>query len=231
MPEPTALSTTPKFKMTQMSTDIAKSAKVSNKMEVSNEKSNGAMNPSKCVTILQTHTRYAHFTGADYRVVLDFQSLQIRLFDLHKLIQVHQVKALKKLHEGIPDAGLMQGLCTVTNVALRLPFGLFGDTVEDFAQQFSAVQKQTEVIKHILPRRDPTKPSCARPSSARHRGCSVCIFFCLENKHLNNCSEFRAVRDVSVSSLNADDQTLLEQMMEQEDHVRNRLRKKNQKSP
>ncbi|RXN27915.1 xenotropic and polytropic retrovirus receptor 1-like protein [Labeo rohita] len=61
--------------------------------------------------------------------------------------------------------------------------------------------------------------------------CSVCIFFCLENKHLNNCSEFRAVRDVSVSSLNADDQTLLEQMMEQEDHVRNRLRKKNQKSP
>ncbi|RXN33960.1 xenotropic and polytropic retrovirus receptor 1-like protein [Labeo rohita] len=60
--------------------------------------------------------------------------------------------------------------------------------------------------------------------------CSVWIFFCLENKHLNNCSEFRAVQDVSVSSLNADDQTLLEQMMEQEDHVRNRLRKKNQKS-
>ncbi|KAI2645392.1 hypothetical protein H4Q32_030007 [Labeo rohita] len=61
--------------------------------------------------------------------------------------------------------------------------------------------------------------------------CSVCIFFCLENKHLNNCSEFRAVRDVSVSSLNADDQTLLEQKMKQKDHVRNRLRKKNQKSP
>ncbi|KAL0147753.1 hypothetical protein M9458_056929, partial [Cirrhinus mrigala] len=30
--------------------------------------------------------------------------------------------------------------------------GLFGDTVEDFAQQFSAVQKQTKAIKHILPR-------------------------------------------------------------------------------
>ncbi|RXN26723.1 xenotropic and polytropic retrovirus receptor 1-like protein [Labeo rohita] len=55
--------------------------------------------------------------------------------------------------------------------------------------------------------------------------------FCLENKHLNNCSEFRAVRDVSVLSLNADDQTLLEQMMEQKDHVRNRLGKKNRKSP
>ncbi|KAI2645741.1 WD repeat-containing protein on Y chromosome [Labeo rohita] len=71
------------------------------------------------------------------------------------ILQVHQAK----------------GLCTATNVALHLPFGLFGDTVEDFAQQFSAVQNQTEVIKHILPRRDPTKPSCARPSSARHRGC------------------------------------------------------------
>ncbi|RXN26717.1 Calpain-1 catalytic [Labeo rohita] len=59
----------------------------------------------------------------------------------------------------------------------------------------------------------------------------VRIFFCLENKHLNNCTEFRAVRDVSVSFLNADDQMLLEQMMEQEDHVRNKLRKKNRKSP
>lgn len=27
---------------------------------------------------------------------------------------------------------------------------LFGDTVEDFAQQFSAVQKKPEAIKHIL---------------------------------------------------------------------------------
>ncbi|KAL0147132.1 hypothetical protein M9458_057656 [Cirrhinus mrigala] len=42
--------------------------------------------------------------------------------------------------------------------------GLFGDTVEDFAQQFSAVQKQTEAIKHILPRRD--KALGARPPPA-----------------------------------------------------------------
>ncbi|KAI2642957.1 Gag polyprotein [Labeo rohita] len=90
----------PKFKMTEMNTETAKSAKVSNEMEVFNERSNGAMvwlrsgngitvkpikmadmeaickslpspqNPSKFVTILQTHTRYAHFTGADYRAVL-----------------------------------------------------------------------------------------------------------------------------------------------------------------
>ncbi|KAL1277248.1 hypothetical protein QQF64_023921 [Cirrhinus molitorella] len=30
--------------------------------------------------------------------------------------------------------------------------GLFGDAVENFAQQFSAAQKQSEAIKHILPR-------------------------------------------------------------------------------
>ncbi len=46
--------------------------------------------------------------------------------------------------------------------------GLFGDTVEGFAQQFSAVQQQTEAIQHILPRRD-------APSTAAPRGqASVC---------------------------------------------------------
>ncbi|KAL0149660.1 hypothetical protein M9458_055035, partial [Cirrhinus mrigala] len=49
--------------------------------------------------------------------------------------------------------------------------GLFGDTVEDFAQQFSAVQKQTEAIKHILPRRETTRTSPgAQPQPARRRG-------------------------------------------------------------
>ncbi|XP_016100535.1 xenotropic and polytropic retrovirus receptor 1 homolog [Sinocyclocheilus grahami] len=46
---------------------------------------------------------------------------------------------------------------------------------------------------------------------------------------LNNCGEFRAVRDISVAPMNADDQTLLEQMMDQEDGVRNRQGKKNWK--
>ncbi len=51
--------------------------------------------------------------------------------------------------------------------------GLFGDTVEGFAQQFSAVQKQTEVIQHILPRRDAPAATAApgtRPPSAHRRG-------------------------------------------------------------
>ncbi|KAI2657741.1 Transposon Ty3-I Gag-Pol polyprotein [Labeo rohita] len=47
--------------------------------------------------------------------------------------------------------------------------GLFGDTVKDFARQFSAVQKQTEAIKHILPRRESNKLPPARPLSARRR--------------------------------------------------------------
>ncbi|CAM9577383.1 unnamed protein product [Lampetra planeri] len=51
-------------------------------------------------------------------------------------------------------------------------------------------------------------------------------FFRLENEHLNNCGEFRAVRDISVAPLNADDQTLLEAMMDSEDGVRNRRGKR-----
>lgn len=54
-------------------------------------------------------------------------------------------------------------------------------------------------------------------------------FFRLENEHLNNCGEFRAVRDISVAPLNADDQTLLEQMMDQEDGVKNRQKSKSWK--
>ena len=51
--------------------------------------------------------------------------------------------------------------------------GLFGDAVESFAQQFSAAQKQTEAIRHILPRRAaaaPTRPPAAAPPSTRRRG-------------------------------------------------------------
>ncbi len=52
--------------------------------------------------------------------------------------------------------------------------GLFGDTVEDCVQPFSAVQKQIEAIQHILPRRDApssTAPLQAKPQSAHRRGC------------------------------------------------------------
>ncbi|KAL0188187.1 hypothetical protein M9458_015286, partial [Cirrhinus mrigala] len=112
------------------------------------------------------------------------------------ILQVYQAKALKQLHEGSSDSEVMQELRSATDLALRATkvmstmvvqechlwlnlvqmsdvdkvrfldapvsqVGLFGDT-------FSAVQKQTEAIKHILPRRD--KASGARPLSARRQG-------------------------------------------------------------
>ncbi len=131
------------------------------------------------------------------------------------ILQVHQAKALKQVHEGSTDPGLMQELRTATDFALRAtkvmarslgkamstmvvqerhlwlnlaemkdvdkarfldaPIsqgGLFGDTVEGFAQQFSAVQQQTEAIQHILPWRDAPSTAApgARPQSARCRG-------------------------------------------------------------
>ncbi|KAL0150355.1 hypothetical protein M9458_054357, partial [Cirrhinus mrigala] len=49
--------------------------------------------------------------------------------------------------------------------------GLFSDTVEDFAQQFSAFRKQTEALKHIFPRRDSATTSAGpQPPPARCRG-------------------------------------------------------------
>ncbi|KAL0187214.1 hypothetical protein M9458_018884, partial [Cirrhinus mrigala] len=49
--------------------------------------------------------------------------------------------------------------------------GLFGETVEDFAQQFSTVKEQTEAIKYILPRRaasaSPAPPKQQPPPPTR----------------------------------------------------------------
>ena len=47
-------------------------------------------------------------------------------------------------------------------------------------------------------------------------------FFRLENEHLNNCGQFRAVRDISIAPIQANDQTLLEEMMDKDDGVSNR---------
>ncbi|CAM4271794.1 unnamed protein product [Leuciscus chuanchicus] len=51
--------------------------------------------------------------------------------------------------------------------------GLFGGAVEDFAQQFLTAQKQTEALKHVLPRRPAaasTQPSAQATQSARRQG-------------------------------------------------------------
>ncbi len=127
------------------------------------------------------------------------------------LLQVHQAKALKQLHEGDAEPSVLQELRTATDLVLRATkvtaralgqtmstlvvqechlwltladmresdkhrfldspisqAGLFGEAVEDFAQQFSAAQKQTEAFHHILPRRSAavsTPPPAAAPPS------------------------------------------------------------------
>lgn len=47
-------------------------------------------------------------------------------------------------------------------------------------------------------------------------------FFRLENEHLNNCGQFRAVRDISISPIQVTDLAIIEKMMDNEDGVINR---------
>ncbi len=131
------------------------------------------------------------------------------------LLQVHQAKALRNLHEGGHDLAVLHELRAATDLALlatkvtaqslgramstlvvqerhlwlcltdmkeqeKVQFlnapvsqtGLFGNAVESCAQQFSAAQKQTEAIKHIMRQREPAaaSTSAAAPQPARRRG-------------------------------------------------------------
>ncbi len=47
-------------------------------------------------------------------------------------------------------------------------------------------------------------------------------FFRLENEHLNNCGQFRAVRDISISPIQVTDLAVIEKMMDDNDGVINR---------
>ncbi len=125
------------------------------------------------------------------------------------LLQVHQAKALKDLHEGGHNLVVLHELRAVTDLALRATkvttqslgramsmlvvsgcladmkeqdkvqflntpvsqTDLFGNVVDSFAKQFSAAQKQTEAIKHIMRQRKPAASSpAAAPQPARRRG-------------------------------------------------------------
>ena len=55
-------------------------------------------------------------------------------------------------------------------------------------------------------------------------------YFRLENEHLNNCGNFRAVRDISVAPMTgSSDETMILKMMDEEDGVVHRRTKKNGK--
>ncbi len=130
------------------------------------------------------------------------------------LLQVHQAKSLKDLHEGGHDLAVLHELHAAMNLAFRatkvttqflhramstLVFqerhlwlcladmkehekvqflnapmsqtGLFGNAVESFAQQFSAAQKQTEAIKHIMRQIKPAASTLvAAPQAVRRHG-------------------------------------------------------------
>ncbi|XP_069050441.1 xenotropic and polytropic retrovirus receptor 1a isoform X2 [Lepisosteus oculatus] len=96
--------------------------------------------------------------------------------------------------------------------------------VEDIILRFAWIIKTTISTMDVFPSADDILSTVLAPLEVFRR--FVWNFFRLENEHLNNCGEFRAVRDISVAPLNADDQTLLEQMMDQEDGVRNRQKTK-----
>ncbi|XP_022905040.1 solute carrier family 53 member 1 [Onthophagus taurus] len=51
-------------------------------------------------------------------------------------------------------------------------------------------------------------------------------YFRLENEHLNNCGKFRAVRDISVAPMDCSDQMLIIRMMDEDDGVINRKKKR-----
>lgn len=52
-------------------------------------------------------------------------------------------------------------------------------------------------------------------------------FFRLENEHLNNCGNFRAVRDISVAPISgSSDEVMILKMMDEDDGVVNRRAKK-----
>jgi hypothetical protein len=51
-------------------------------------------------------------------------------------------------------------------------------------------------------------------------------FFRLENEHLNNCGKFRAVRDISVAPIDSSDQSHIIRMMDEDDGVVHRRKRK-----
>ncbi len=159
----------------------------------------------------QACTYSSGLTGSAYRACGEVASA------LHAmaLLQAHQAKALRDLHEGGHDLAVLHELRAATDLALRATkvtaqslgramsmlvvqehhlwlcltdmkeqekvqflnapvsqTGLFGDAVESCAQQFSAAQKQTEAIKHIMRRKKPAAAStpAAAPQPARRRG-------------------------------------------------------------
>ena len=83
--------------------------------------------------------------------------------------------------------------------------------IEDFLLRFAWIAKHFIKTQKALP--DAINSSIFAFLEIFRR--FVWNFFRLENEHLNNCGEFRAVRDISVAPLKEDDLTQLNNIMDE----------------
>ncbi len=95
------------------------------------------------------------------------------------ILQVHQAKALKQVHEGSTDPGWMQELRTATDIALRatkhssLGKAMFTMVVQERHLWLNLAEMKDQLTRHAFsmppsPRRDcSATPSRALPSSSR----------------------------------------------------------------
>ncbi|KAK7793849.1 hypothetical protein R5R35_014133 [Gryllus longicercus] len=107
---------------------------------------------------------------------------------------------------------------TVYTSASFYYFAIVEDFVLRFAWIFTLILTEMKLVSSDL------MTSILSPLEVFRR--FIWNFFRLENEHLNNCGKFRAVRDISVAPLDASDQSQIVRMMDEEDGVINRQKKK-----
>lgn len=94
-------------------------------------------------------------------------------------------------------------------------FALFEDLILRFAWTFSVSLTEIGIVHADL------MLSILAPLEIFRR--FIWNFFRLENEHLNNCGEFRAVRDISIAPVDASDQAKLIKLMDEPDGSIHRL--------
>ncbi|XP_033223476.1 xenotropic and polytropic retrovirus receptor 1-like [Belonocnema kinseyi] len=94
--------------------------------------------------------------------------------------------------------------------------------IEDFVIRFSWVA--TYILHDYFNVSNDLLMSVVAPLEVFRR--FIWNFFRLENEHLNNCGKFRAVRDISIAPIESSDQTQILRMMDDENGVVNRGKRK-----
>ncbi|PNF32048.1 hypothetical protein B7P43_G05733 [Cryptotermes secundus] len=100
-------------------------------------------------------------------------------------------------------------------------FAIVEDLVLRFAWAYSYILTEADYISGDL------MTSIISPLEVFRR--FVWNFFRLENEHINNCGKFRAVRDISVAPIDSSDQSQMIRIMDEEDGVIHRRKRKQSK--